>query len=582
MNELTVSLDNQLIKVNPNSTILNVAKKHNIFIPTLCYLKDALNLGKCGICLVEIEYGNKKELKRACCTKVKTGMKISTSSKNVINAIKSKISNILSNHDFKCSKCNRKFDCELFKLVIRYKTGPKTKYIESNISDSNYLDTRSKSIVINRHKCIKCGRCVTTCKSKTLTSSILLNHKNNRFILQTQNHKCLDESNCLLCGQCVSACPVDALSERSHINRVITALENPKKHVIVAIAPSVRASIGEAFNMGYGIDVTGKLYTSLKILRFNKVFDLNFGADLTIIEESCELIKRIKNNGPFPMFTSCCPGWIRQVEKYFKELIPNLSSTKSPQQIFGAATKTYYPHIMNMNPSDIFTVTIMPCTAKKFESERDDMDIEGINSIDAVLTARELVKLIKNAKIDFKNLEESTPDPAMGEYSGAGVIFGATGGVMEAALRTAKDFLENNEHLKTIDYSSIRGFNGIKEATVTLKEQNYNIAVINGASNVFKFMNSDKINKKQYHFIEVMSCEGGCINGGGHPHINSNDRELINYKQLRSSVLYNQDKNLSKRKAHENEALIKMYKNYIGKPGNDLAHKIFHISYNKK
>ncbi|KGM96098.1 ferredoxin [Clostridium novyi A str. 4552] len=578
MSKITISIDNNLIQTDDNLTILDIAKQHDIFIPTLCYIKDPLNLGKCNICQVEITYNNKSEIKRACCTRPKDGMKISTCSEKVNSAIRNRLSEILSEHEFKCFKCPRKSDCELLKVVMKYKVGPKIRYDIENNTKTNYLDTRSKSITINRHKCIKCGRCAITCKNKTNTQALLFKMIDGSFKVKTIDNKCLDDTNCLLCGQCVNICPVAALSETPHINKVLEALNNPKKHVIVAIAPSVRASIGEAFNMGYGTDVTGKLYTALRQLGFDKIFDLNFGADLTIVEEANELVERIKNNGPYPMFTSCCPAWVRQAENYFKELLPNLSSTKSPQQILGAASKTYYPKLINLDPKDIFTVTVMPCTAKKFESQRDGMDIKGINSIDAVLTARELVKIIKDNKIDFPNLEDGVQDPAMGEYSGAGALFGTTGGVMEAALRTAKELLENKS-LDNIEYREVRGFKGIKETTVTINNKEYNIAVLNGSSNVFKFMNSDMINKKQYHFIEVMSCEGGCINGGGHPHVTSSKRETVDYKKLRASVLYNKDLNLPKRKSHENTAIIKMYDNFIGKPGNHLAHEIFHFSY---
>lgn len=578
MSKITISIDNNEIETEDNLTILDIAKQHNIFIPTLCYIKDPLNIGKCNLCQVEITFDNKTEIKRACCTRPKNGMKISTCSETVNSSIKNRISEILSEHEFKCFNCSRKFDCELLNIVKKYKVGPKTIYNPNNYEEENYVDIRSKSITIDRHKCIKCGRCAVTCKSKTNTQAILLKMINGSFKVKTTDDKSLDETNCLLCGQCVNICPVAALSETPHIDRVLDAINDPKKHVIVAIAPSVRASIGEAFNMGYGTDVTYKLYTALRKLGFDKIFDLNFGADLTIVEEAKELVERIKNNGPYPMFTSCCSAWVRQAENYFKELLPNLSSTKSPQQIFGAASKTYYPHLMNLDPKDVFTVTIMPCTAKKFEAQRDGMDVNGVDSIDAVLTARELIKIIKDKKIDFPNLEDGVQDPAMGEYSGAGAIFGATGGVMEAALRTAKELLENKS-LDNIDYKEVRGFKGIKETTVTINDKEYNLAVINGSSNVFKFMNSDMMRKKQYHFIEVMSCEGGCINGGGHPHVNSTNRELVDYKKLRSSVLYNQDINLPKRKSHENTAIIRMYDNFIGKPGNDFAHKIFHFSY---
>ena len=346
------------------------------------------------------------------------------------------------------------------------------------------------------------------------------------------------------------------------------------------MAPSIRTAMGEMFKMGYGVDVTGKLYTALRLLGFDKVFDINFGADLTVVEEATELVDRIKNNGKFPMFTSCCSSWVRLVENYYPELLDNLSSTKSPQQIFGTASKTYYPKVEGLDPKDVFTVTIMPCTAKKYEADREGMENYGLRNIDAVLTTRELAKMIKDSKIDFKNLEDGKVDEAMGLYTGAGAIFGVTGGVMEATLRTAKDLLEGKS-LPDVDYEDVRGFKGIKEATVEMAGKEYNVAVINGAANLFEFINSGKIKDKQYHFIEVMACPGGCIDGGGQPHVPSMDRFNFLIKDLRSSVLYNQDRELPRRKAHKNAAILKMYENYMGKPGEGLAHDILHFKYNK-
>ncbi len=370
------------------------------------------------------------------------------------------------------------------------------------------------------------------------------------------------------------------------------------------MAPAVRTAMGELFKMGYGVDVTGKLYASLRQLGFDKVFDINFGADMTIMEEATEFIERVKENGPFPMFTSCCPGWIRQVENYYPEFLNNLSSAKSPQQIFGTASKTYYPKVAGVSANSVFTVTIMPCTAKKFEADRPEMENEGLRNIDAVLTTRELAKMIKDAeneglrnidavlttrelakmikdaKIKFADLEDEKADPAMGEYTGAGVIFGATGGVMEAALRTAKDFVEDKD-LQNVDYTQVRGLEGIKEATVEIGGENYNVAVINGSKNLTEFLKSGKLDEKQYHFIEVMACEGGCVNGGGQPHVNSKEREKINIKQVRASVLYNQDKTAEKRKSHKNTAILKMYDTYMGAPGQGRAHELLHLRYNK-
>ncbi|MGL5245881.1 MAG: [FeFe] hydrogenase, group A, partial [Sarcina sp.] len=353
---------------------------------------------------------------------------------------------------------------------------------------------------------------------------------------------------------------------------------DPEIHVIAAIAPAIRTSMGELFKMGYGVDVTGKLYTALRKLGFDKIFDINYGADMTIMEEATEFIERYNNNGPFPMFTSCCPSWVRQVEKYYPELIKNLSSAKSPQQIFGTATKTYYSELADIEPKKIFTVTVMPCTAKKFEAERPEMENDGVRNIDAVITTRELARMIKAAKIDFANLEDSEVDPAMGEHTGAGTIFGATGGVMEAALRTAKDFVENS-NLVDIEYHAVRGVDGIKEAIVDIGGEDVKVAVINGSANLAQFMKEGKAN--EYHFIEVMACPGGCVNGGGQPHVMECDREKVDIRKVRASVLYNQDKNFAKRKSHENEALLKMYKTYIGEPGHGRAHELFHINHDK-
>lgn len=578
MKRVTLIINGKKIKTEDNISLLEVARNNNIFIPTLCYLKDSLNCGKCGLCFAEVIDNGSKEILRSCFTMPKDGMVVNTNTDLVRNLVKSRLVEILNEHDFRCPQCERRFNCELIKLAFKYSVMPEKVYDLQYKGSLDYYDDRSKSIVINRNKCIKCGRCEAACATKTTTNSINLEPLGNELRVQANNNKCLDETNCLLCGQCVIACPVNALSEKSHIDRVKEALKNPKKHVIAAIAPSVRASIGELFGMVYGVDVTGKLYRALRELGFDKVFDLNFGADLTIVEEASELVKKIKNNGPFPMFTSCCPAWIREAENYFQELLSNISTTKSPQQIFGAASKTYYPKAMNIDAKDVYTVTIMPCVAKKFECDREGMDVNGIKTIDAVLTAREFFQMVIDSQIQFEKLEDDVADPIMGEYSGAGAIFGVTGGVMEAAIRTAKDWLENAD-LKNIDYKAVRGFENIKEATVNIDNKEYNVAVINGSKNVFDFINSGMLNKKQYHFIEVMACTGGCINGGGHPHVNSLDREKVDYRGLRGSVLYAQDHRLPNRKSHENSAIIKMYDNYIGTPGNEFAHEIFHVKY---
>lgn len=569
-----IIINGKKIATDKNETILDLARQNGIDIPTLCYLKDCNDMGNCGVCSVEVE--GKEGLVTACNTIAEDGMVITTDSENVQNTVKAKISAILDKHEFKCGPCKRKENCELFKLVIKFKARASKPFIVAD--KTPYVDDRSKSLVLDRTKCVKCGRCVAVCEKKAGTSTIKFIEKDGCKVIGNDGDKCFDDTKCILCGQCIVSCPVDALSEKLHIDRVKEALNDPEKHVIVAIAPSVRTSMGELFNMGFGVDVTGKVYTALRQLGFKKVFDINFGADMTIMEEATELVQRIKANGPFPMFTSCCPGWVRLAENYYPELLGNLSSAKSPQQIFGAASKTYYPAIEDIDPKKVVTVVIMPCTSKKYEADRPEMQNNGLRNIDAVLTVRELAKLVKEAKIDFAKLEDGQVDPAMGEYTGAGTIFGATGGVMEAALRSAKDFIENKD-LEDIEYKEVRGFKGIKEASVQIDGKEYNVAVINGGANTFKFFNSGSLLKKQYHFIEVMGCEGGCINGGGQPHVSEALREKVDFKAARASVLYNQDKNLAKRKSHENAALLKMYDSYMGKPGEGLAHELLHIRY---
>lgn len=570
-----IIINGKKVLANQGETILSVAKRNEIDIPTLCFLKDCSNMGNCGVCLVEVS--GEKDLVKACSYKVKNGDIINTANERVQRAVKKRVSEILNDHNFKCGKCSRLENCELLKLIIKV-NGKKTENF--NIDEKTYIDDRSKSIVIDRSKCIKCGRCISACREKIGTKIMDFRNIDNEISVGPENLACFDETKCLLCGQCVAACPVGALSEKSHINRVEEALKNNDKHVIVGIAPSVRAAIGESFGMGYGIDVTGKLYASLRKLGFDKVFDVNFAADVTIMEEGTELIERIKENGPFPMFTSCCPGWIRLAENYYPNLLDNISSAKSPQQIFGAASKSYYPFIEKIDPKKVFTVSVMPCTSKKFEADRFEMVNDNIKNIDAVLTTRELAALIKRNNIDFNTLKDEDADPQMGEYTGAGTIFGATGGVMEAALRTAKDLIEGVS-LENVDYKEVRGLKGIKEATVKIGGIDYKVAVVHGGSNLFEFIDSGMMDKGNYHFIEVMACPGGCVNGGGQPHVNSIDRENIDIKKIRASVLYKQDENLSKRKSHKNNSVLKMYDTFIGEPNKGKAHELFHLKYTK-
>lgn len=573
----SIKINDEIIEFEAGDSILKLASENGFDIPTLCFLEDCGNVGQCGICLVEIE--GQEKLARSCIIKAKDGMVVRTDTKRVADEVKQTISGILDKHEFKCGACKRRENCEFLKLVIKTKARASKPFKAEN--RETYVDDRSDAICLDRTKCTVCGRCVAACRTKTGVRAVKFERVDGERRIVTQEGKVFDDTNCLLCGQCVSACPVDAIKEKSHIERVQEALEDSTKHVIVAIAPAVRTSMGELFGMGFGVDTTGKIYFALRELGFDKVFDINFGADMTIMEEATELIHRLKDNDNLPMFTSCCPAWVRLVEKLYPDLKKNLSTTKSPQQIFGVATKTYYPEMVGIPAKDVFTVTVMPCVAKKAEADNDDFEFMGNREIDAVITTRELAAMIKAKKINFKNLEDGNSDSIMGLYSGAGAIFGSTGGVMEASLRSASDFISKTS-LEKVDYEEVRGFDGVKEAMIKLGDYDLKVAVINGAANIKNFIDSDKINDG-YHFIECMACSGGCINGGGQPHLNAKQRQEIDIKTLRSKVLYNQDVNvLEKRKAHENPSIIKLYDEYMGEVGGQKAHKLLHYCHDKE
>lgn len=628
---MSIKIDGQEFSFDPNNaekSIVEFAHENNIEIPTLCFLKDCANIGKCGLCSVIVN--DKKSL--ACRVNIEDGMEIITANseseagESIKAAINARVSKMLETHDFACGKCSRKDSCEFLDLVKFSKARAAQRYAPTPEEYSQKVDTRSSSLVIDRNKCVTCSRCQATCAFKTSTESIKVgklpeNIGNGRGVCPVfedeLTDKSFDETKCLLCGQCLLSCPVAALNEKSHIERVEEALQDDSKHVVFAMAPAVRTSLGESFGMDLGTDVTGKIYTACRDLGANKVFDINFAADVTILEEGTELLQRLGlveggHSKTLPMFTSCCPGWMRLVDKHAPELIPHISSTKSPQQIFGAAAKTYYPQTEGLNPEDIFVVTIMPCIAKKYESEREDgmfgaSGNKNIPDIDAVLTTRELAQMIKKNKIDFANLEDSEADQAMGEYTGAGTIFGVSGGVMEAALRTAAD-LVSGKSIESVDYEAVAGFNGVREATIQIPEPSggeieLHVAVVNGAANFFKLQSEGSLDK--YHFIEVMACPGGCINGGGQPHVSSHEKlnyaktksgEIVNghfagtgdalpeYIFKRASVLRKQDEDGNytdkKRKSHENQAVLKMYQHFDVKPGEKIAHDLFHLDNN--
>lgn len=563
MEEITING----IKVNVSTdlTILQVCKDLNIYIPTLCYHPDQSIKGSCRLCIVEID--GTKDLKTACSTKITKGMVIHTDSIKVRETRKILLELLLSNHDYNCNSCNKKYNCELKTLCEKIGVND-TRY--SKYNNILEIDNNNPSIVRDPNKCIKCGRCIEACKEKQGISILgELNRSDNLKVSPYNN--ILSSSNCTYCGQCANVCPVGAITIKNDVDIVLKEINDERKHVIVQVAPSIRVAIGEMFNMEPGSITTGKLVTALKMIGFDEVFDTNFGADLTIVEESSELIDRIINNKTTPMITSCCPGWINYIEQYYPELLEHVSSCKSPQQMFGAVVKNYYSNIINISKENIFVVSLMPCTAKKYEAKREEMN----NDVDAVITTVEFANLLKERKIDLNNLDETDFDIPLGISTGAGAIFGNTGGVMEAALRTTYEFLENKE-LENIEFTDVRGLTGIKESEINIKGKDIKVAVVHTLSNAKKILDDIKNNKCDYTFIEVMACPGGCIGGGGQPYTTNNIR------QKRISSIYEIDKKSKKRKSHQNEIIQKLYSEFLIEPLSKKSHDLLHTTYKNR
>lgn len=572
MGMVNITIDGIKAQVPSNFTVLEAAKSLNINIPTLCFLKGLNEVGACRICVVEVQ--GARTLQASCVLPVSENMVVKTSSPDVLEARKTILDLILSRHERECLTCSRNLNCELQKLCeemgidsITYE-GEKIRY---------ELDEASPSIVRDRNKCILCGRCVAVCKKVQNTGAIDFANRGVYTTVTTSYNKGLSEVNCINCGQCIKICPVGALREKDDTRKVWNAIANPDMHVVVQTAPAVRVGLGEEFGMPVGTNVEGKMITALRRLGFDKVFDTNFSADLTILEEGTELLNRIKNGGKLPLITSCSPGWIKFCEHNYHEFLDNLSSCKSPQQMFGAVAKSYYAEKMGIDPKNIFVVSIMPCTAKKYEAGREELNVDGISDVDAVLTTRELAKMIKQARMDFNVISDGEYDSIMGGSTGAAVIFGTTGGVMEAALRTVADILTGQD-LKEIEYTSVRGMEGIKEATVSLNGMDINVAVAHGTGNAAKLLDKIKSGEANYHFIEVMGCPGGCINGGGQPIIMDKEKtEAV--KHLRAQGLYSIDKDRRFRKSHENPEIKKLYEEYLGEPNSHKAHHLLHTKY---
>jgi len=576
VSKVNITINGSEVSVDSNITVLEAAKQHGIDIPTLCFLKDINEVGACRVCVVEVE--GARSLQASCVLPVREGMKIKTHSKKVRDARKEIVELILANHNRECLTCVRNKNCELQSVAD-----------ELGITDIRYegakrvstIDDFSHSIVRDSSKCILCGRCVNVCK-KTQTIGIL--DFSNRGFDTTVGPAfdfSMNDVPCIYCGQCINVCPVGALREKSEIEKVWEALDDDSKHVIAQTAPAVRAGLGEEFGLPIGTRVTGKMVSALKKIGFDQVFDTNFAADLTIMEEGTELLSRIKNGGKLPMITSCSPGWIRFCEFYYPELLDNLSTCKSPHQMFGAILKSYYAKEKGIDPKDIYVVSIMPCTSKKTESKREEMEVNGHRDIDAVLTTRELGKMIKEARINFTELADEEFDSALGEYSGAGVIFGATGGVMEAALRTVADVV-TGEDIKEIEYLAVRGVEGVKEANVEIGDLTVKAAIVHGTGNARKLLDKIVAGEADYHFIEVMGCEGGCVNGGGQPQVPAKIRDMVDVRVERAKALYDEDAIMAVRKSHENKTIQKLYKDFLGEPNSHLAHDLLHTNYKKR
>ncbi len=565
-----VELEINKIKVQAEEgmTILDAAKSVGIKVPTLCHMKDMVPTGACRMCVVEIE--GMRGLTPSCAYPVTNGMKVETNSPRVTQARKTIVELLIENHPQDCLICVRNKNCELQDLSEQYSIREHRFVGESKC---HAIDISSASMERDPAKCILCGRCVRQCNEVQKVGAIDFTNRGFSSNVTTPFNQGLNVSDCILCGQCILVCPTAALREKSSLKEVSNALHDKTKIPIVQIAPAVRASIGEEYNMPLGTNVTGQMVTALKRLGFNYVFDTNFAADLTIMEEATELIGRVTNESPLPMFTSCCPGWVKYVEQNRPQLLEHVSTCKSPHEMEGAVLKTYYAEKTGLQPEDMFVVSIMPCTVKKFESDRPELAEQNLSDVDAVLTTRELVRLFKIAGIEFEDLPESDFDNPLGESTGAAAIFGTSGGVMEAALRTAYYKLTSHE-LTNLELSDIRGMEGIKESTIVINGTEINVAVVNGIGNVDPILDEIEKGESKYHFIEVMACPGGCINGGGQP-IHQKTEKL----KKRIKVLYEIDEKMKNRRSHENESVQKIYDEYFEEPNSHKAHKILHTSY---
>ena len=584
MNMITLSIDGVKVSVPAGTTVLEAARAAGIRIPTLCYLKGINEIGACRMCLVDT---GARAWQAACVLPVEaiapnrvTGeITVKTNTPALREARKTNLELLLSNHNKKCLSCVRSTNCELQALCREYGVDDENRYAGSTTTHPE--EYGSVSIVRDNSKCVLCRRCVAVCSKVQKVGVIGAVKRGFNTSIASAWDMSLGETACINCGQCIAVCPVGALTERDNTAQVFAALADPTKHVVVQPAPAVRAALGEEFGMPMGTRCTGKMAAALRRLGFDKVFDTDFGADLTIMEEATELVGRIKNKGVLPMITSCSPGWIKFCETYYPEFLPNLSSCKSPHEMEGAMIKSYYAEKAGVDPRDIVVVSVMPCTAKKFEAARPELGHDGLKDVDIVITTRELARMIKNAGINFTRLPDEDFDSLLGESTGAGVIFGATGGVMEAALRTAYEVV-TGKTLENVEFDQVRGLEDIKEATIDLNGTPISVAVAHSTGAASKLLDMVKSGEKNYTFIEVMGCPGGCVNGGGQPIVSPIVREDVDVKGLRAKALYDEDAAKPVRKSHELPAIKQLYDEYFEKPNSHKAHELLHTTYTKR
>ena len=573
MEMVNIKINNMPLSVPKGISILEAARMAGIEIPTLCYLKKINEIGACRICMVEVK--GARSLVTACVYPVNEGMEIFTNTERVRKSRKTTLELIISTHDRKCLSCVRSGTCELQQLCKEFGVDDEGRFDGAN--PVHEYDDSAIHMIRDNGKCILCRRCVAACQAQHI-SVIGANARGFDTHIGSAFERPLDSVACVSCGQCIVNCPTGAIYEKDDTAKVLEAINDPEKFVVVHTAPSIRVTLGECFGMHIGTNVQGKMVAALRRLGFDKVFDTDFGADLTIVEEANEFLGRVQNGGVLPMITSCSPGWIKYCEHYYPDMLDHLSTCKSPQQMSGAIIKTWYAEKMGIDPKDIVVVGIMPCTAKKFETKRDDQAASGYPDVDYSLTTRELGRMIESAGIYFKHLPDEEFDNPLGDSTGAAVIFGATGGVMEAALRTAVEKL-SGEELKSLDFTEVRGTDGIKEASYTVNGMEVKVCVVSGLANANTIMEKVKNGTADYHFIEIMGCPGGCVNGGGQPIQHAVVRNFVDLRARRAAALYEADKDMPLRKSHESEAVKRLYDEFLGEPGSHKAHEVLHTSY---